>query len=60
MNSDDVLTAIRLTEPTLTLDTIDHARQLLREHEAWVSLDLLTAQVNEVVSTTSIHFQTIS
>lgn len=54
MNSEDILMSIHLTEPCAF--DLDQARQLLRDHEAWISIDLLAAQVNEVVSTTSIHF----
>ena len=56
MTTDDILQSIHYTEPTLNLDTLDQARQLLREHEAWVSIDLLAAQIDEVIPTTSIHF----
>ena len=57
MTTDDILIAINHSE-TLNLADLEQARQLLREHEAWVSIDLLTEQVNEVISTTSIHFPT--
>lgn len=56
MTADDILQSIHYTDPAFTLDTIDQARQLLREHEAWISVDLLATQINEVIPTTSIHF----
>lgn len=56
MTTDDILQSIHYTDPTLTLYNLDQARQLLREHKAWISLDLLITQVNEVIPTTSIPF----
>lgn len=54
MTTDDIIAAIQRTEPAFDLD---QTRQILKEHEAWISIDLLITEVNEVVSTTSIHFQ---
>ena len=59
MTTDDILMSFHLTEPTHSPDSLEQARQLLREHEAWVSLDLLATQVNEVIPLTSIHFPTL-
>ena len=51
MNTDDIL-----TEPTHTPDSLEHARQLLKDHEAWISIDLLAQQVDNLITETSIHF----
>lgn len=56
MTTDDILQAIHHTEPTLTLENLEQARALLREHEAWVSIDLLAQQVDNITQETSIHF----
>ena len=56
MNTDDILESIHLTEPTHTPDSLEHARQLLKDHEAWISIDLLTNEIDRLIPETSIHF----
>ena len=56
MTTDDILMSFHLTEPTHTPDSLEQARQLLKDHEAWISIDLLAQQVDNLITETSIHF----
>ena len=56
MNTDDILLSLKLTEPTHTPDSLEQARQLLKDHEAWISIDLLTNEIDRLIPETSIHF----
>ena len=56
MNIDDILMSFHLTEANHTANSLEQARQLLREHEAWISIDLITAEIDKFVPKTSIHF----
>lgn len=58
MTTDDILTSYQHTDlPTYT--SLDEARRLLRDHEAWASLDALTREINSILPDLPIHFNFI-
>ncbi|WP_299315992.1 hypothetical protein [uncultured Halomonas sp.] len=55
MTTDDILESYHNTTFP-THHNLDEARRLLRDHEAWASLDALTQEIDAILPDLPIHF----